>query len=176
MPIQIKIDTVATLTQRFQEATNIFITDYAGLNVEQMTALRKQLRDGGVKYIIAKNTLLRIAAKDSGYDDMTEHLVGPTAIAFSSAEPNVPAKILYDTFKENKDLQKPEIKAFYIDKQPFAGSDAERIANLPSREQLLSQLIADVESPIAGLVGTLDGILRELVGTIDAMARQQGDG
>lgn len=170
MPTQAKIDKVAELKETFSDAENIFITDYVGLNVAQMTKLRKELRDSGVKYVIAKNTLLRIAAKDAGYEVLLPHLKGPTAVAFSNTDPNVPAKILYDTWKELKELKKPEIKAFYIDDQLFDGSDAERIAKLPPREVLLSQLVTAVQGPIAEFVGTLDSILRELVGTIDALA------
>lgn len=173
MPTQAKIDLVASLKERFSESTNIFITDYVGLDVAQITKLRKDLREKNIKYVVAKNTLLRIAAREAGYGELAEHLVGPTAIAFSSAEPNVPAKILYDACKEFENVSKPEVRAFVIDKQFFAGKAAEQIAKLPSREVLLSQLVSAVEAPIAELVGTLDGIIRELVGTIDAMAKKK---
>jgi len=176
MPTQIKIDLVASLTKRFSEADNIYITDYAGLTVEQITKLRKDLRDNGINYVVAKNTLMRIAAKEAGYDDLVQHLVGPTAVAFSKAEANVPAKILYDACKEFDKVSKPEIKVFYVDRQPFAGADAERMAKLPPREILLSQLVAAVESPIAALVGTLDSIIREVIGTIDAVAEKKAKG
>ncbi|MCP4570108.1 MAG: 50S ribosomal protein L10 [FCB group bacterium] len=175
MPTQAKIDLVASLTDRFSEADNVFVTDYAGLTVAQITKLRKELRDQGVKLVVAKNTLMRIAAKDAGYEDAVEHLIGPTAVAFSNADPNVPAKILYDAYKEFKEIAKPEIKAFYIDKQAFSGADAERIAKLPPREVLLSQLISTIEGPIVSLVGTLDGIIQELVGTVDALAAKKGE-
>jgi len=169
MPTQAKIDKVADLTRQFSEAGNVFITNYAGLNVEQMNKLRRSLREKGVGYIIAKNTLMSIAAKEAGYDDIVAYLSGPTAVAFSHTEPNVAAKILFDAAKEFDKVSKPEIKAFYIDRQRYAAADAERIAKLPGRETLLSQLVAAVQSPIAGLMGTLDGIIRELVGTIDAV-------
>ncbi len=176
MTTQAKIEMVASLKKRFTEADNIYITDYAGLNVEQITKLRKSLRESGIKLLVAKTTLMRIAAKEAGFDDMEEHLSGPTAIAFSNVDPNVPAKILYDAYKEFDKVSKPEIKAFYIDKQPFAAADAERIAKLPPREALLSQLVSAVEGPISGLVGTLDAIVREVVGTIDALAAKKAEG
>ena len=176
MPTQAKIEQVAELTRRFSEAQSIFITDYAGLTVEQITRLRRNLRSNGVRYVVAKNTLMRIAAKEAGYDDLERYLVGPTAIAFSGSEASVAAKILYDACKEFDKVNKPEIRVFFIDRRPFRATDAERIAKLPSREILLSQLIATIESPIAGLVGTLDAMIRELIGTIDAMAKQKGEG
>jgi len=174
MPTQIKIDVVASLKKRFEEANTIFITDYSGLDVAKLTKLRKDLRDSGVKYVVAKNTLMRIAATETGHENLLEQLEGPVAVAFSNSDPNVPAKILFDAYKEHKDLQKPEIKAFLIDNQLFDGADAERIAQLPPREILLSQLVSAVEGPISNLVGTLDGIIRELVGTLDALATQKG--
>jgi large subunit ribosomal protein L10 len=173
MPTQAKIDKVAELKEVMSEASNIFITDYAGLDVEQITKLRKELRDNGIKYVVSKNTLMRIAAKDAGYDDMVEYLTGPTALAVSNAEPNVPAKILYDSAKEFDNVKKPQVRAFYIDNQLFDGANAERIAKLPPREVLLSHLVTAVEGPIAELVGTLDGIIRELVGTVDALAAKR---
>lgn len=176
MPTQAKIDIVAGLKERFEASSNIFVTDYAGLNVEQMNKLRKELREAGIKYVISKNTLMQIAARECGFEKLAKHLQGPVAVAFSDTDPNIPAKILFDTYKENKDLQKPEVKVFYIDKQEFSGSDAERMAKLPPREILLSQVVSAVEGPISNLVGTLNSILREIVGTIDAMARKQGEG
>ena len=175
MPTQVKIDKVAALKEQFDRATNIFITDYAGLNVEQMTKLRKDLRDNGIKYLIAKNTLMRIAAREAGYEELADMLSGPVAIAFSENEPNVPAKILFDAFKEYKEINKPEVKTFFIDKKLFEAAAVEQIAKLPGREQLLSMLVSAVEGPLTNLVGTLDSILRELVGTVDAVAKQKGD-
>lgn len=176
MPTQVKIDKVADLKQRFQQASNIFVTDYAGLDVARMTKLRKQLRDKGIKYLIAKNTLMRIAARETGYDGLVQYLEGPIAVAFSDTEPNVPAKILYDACKEFREIGKPEVKSFYIEHQAYGASDIERLASLPGREQLLAQLVSSVEAPLSGLAATLDGILRELVGTVEAMARQKGEG
>ena len=80
MPTQVKKDKVAELKEAFSEAGNIFITDYAGLDVAQITKMRKELRDNGVRYVVSKNTLMRIAAKDAGYDDMVQFLSGPTAM------------------------------------------------------------------------------------------------
>ncbi len=175
MPTQAKKDMVADLQERFSGASNIYLTDYAGLDVAQITKLRKDLRDNGIKLIVAKNTLLSLAAKGAGYEGMDEFFNGPTAVAFSDADPNVPAKILYDAYKEYDKIKKPEVKAFYVDNQFFPGVDIEKMAKLPPRDILLSQLVASVEGPIVNFVGTLDGIIRELVGTIDALVEQKGE-
>lgn len=175
MPTQEKIDLVAALQERFSGASNFYITDYAGLDVSQITKLRKDLRENGVRFVVAKNTLFNLAAKGAGLEGLDKYFVGPTAIAFSDTDPNVPAKILFDAYKEYDKINKPEVKAFYVDDQLFPGVDIEKMAKLPPREILLSQLVASVEGPIVNFIGTLDGIIRELVGTIDALVEKKGE-
>lgn len=173
MPTHEKIDLVAELKERFSEADNVFVADYQGLNVEQINKLRKELRENGIRLVVAKNTLIRIAAKDAGYDDILPHLNGPTAVAFSNVDPNVPARILFEACKEFDKVNKPEVRVFCIDRQMFGARDVERLAKLPPRNVLLSQLVTAVEGPISGLVSTLEAIIRELIGTIDAVARSK---
>ncbi len=165
-----KIDTVAEITKLFEGAGSFFVTDYQGLNVADMTVLRKNLRENKVRYLIAKNTLLKLAAKGAGVTEIDEHLIGPTAIAFTSDDPAAAAKILNDSFK-SKEL--PRMKVFVVDDQVFEGVEISRLADLPSREILLSQLVSAVEAPFSNLVSSLDGFFRELVGTIDALAEKK---
>jgi large subunit ribosomal protein L10 len=166
MPKPEKIDAVSNIKGHLERAKSVFITDYSGLNVADLTVLRKNLRENSVKYFVAKNTLMKIAAKDAGYENITEYLNGPTALAIAEEDPAVPAKILYDSYK---DKEKPVIKAFVMDNQLFTGSEISRLANLPSRDVLLSQLVIAVESPISSLINTVDAVMRELVSTIEAM-------
>ena len=89
-----KADVVARIKELFETSGAYFITDYQGLNVADLTLLRKELRENNVKYLVAKNTLFRLAAKDAGIDGLDEHLVGPTAVAFAREETSVAAKKL----------------------------------------------------------------------------------
>ncbi|MDF1545787.1 MAG: 50S ribosomal protein L10 [bacterium] len=174
MPKQEKIDAVAAAKKLFEEAGSFFVTDYQGLNVADMTGLRKSLRESNVRYIIEKNTLIKIAAKEAGVPDVSEHLVGPTAVAFAMDDPAVAAKILNDSFKD-KDL--PRMKVFVVDEQVFDAADIGRLADLPPKDMLLSLLVASVEAPFSELVGSLDGFFRELVGSVDALAeKRQNEG
>ena len=91
---QEKVESVAGLKQLFEDAGAFFITDYQGLNVADMTVLRKNLRENNVKFLVAKNTLFRLAAKDAGVEGVDEHFNGPTAIAFAMDDPSMAAKIL----------------------------------------------------------------------------------
>jgi len=150
MPKPEKITVVDKVKKYLEESNAFFITDYTGLNVEDITLLRKNLREHSVKYLVAKNTLMRIAAKDAGFENIIEFLSGQTAIAFGVDDPAVPAKILYDSFK---DIEKPVIN---------------------SREVLLARLIGAIESPIQSTLGSIDGLMQELVATVDALAKAKG--
>lgn len=170
MPNAAKVEAVAELKKLFESSSSIFVTEYQGLNVADMTVLRKNLREKNVKYLIAKNTLLKIAAGEAGVEGINEHLTGPTAIAFTDDDPAVAAKILNDSFK---DKELPRMRVFIVDNQPFEGSEITRLADLPTKEVLYSQLVAAIESPLTSLVGALDGFFRELIGSLDALAEKK---
>ncbi len=170
MPNKEKIEKVQVLKEEIQKANSVFITDYSGLNVADITILRKNLRENSIKYLVAKNTLMRIAATDAGLNEIKEYLSGPTAIALGSDDPAVPAKILYDSYK---DKEKPVIKAFWVDNQLFMGADIVRLAELPPRDILLSQLVSAIESPISSLISNIDGVFQELVATVEALAKSK---
>jgi large subunit ribosomal protein L10 len=161
---------VADIQKLFADNPTYFITDYQGLNVAEMTTLRRDLTAGRVRYLVAKNSLLKLGAHGAGISNLDEHLVGPTAIAFTADDPASAAKILYESFKKR---ELPRIKAFVVDQQMFGADEIKRLADLPSREVLLAQLVAAIESPLTSLVGSLDGLARELVGTLDALAEKK---
>jgi len=167
MPRPEKVQRVAELSEEFKGARNIFITDYSGLNVIDITELRKQLRESGISFRVEKNTLLRRAATESGFDSLIPQLKGPTAIAFSPEDPTVAAKIFYDFYDR---LEKPRVRVFQIDDRLYEPEKLKPLAQLPPRDLLLAQLVATIESPITALVGTLDAIIREFIATVDALA------
>jgi len=170
MPNQEKMEAIAEMKELFEQSGSFFITDYKGLNVADMTVLRKKLRENSLRYLIAKNTLLKLAAKGAGQDGLDEHFVGPTAVAFVSDDPSVAAKILHDSYK---DKELPRIKAFVVDNQMHPAEEIKRLADLPPRPILLSQLVAAIEAPLTQLIGALDAVFRDLVGTVDALAEKK---
>jgi len=161
-----KIKAVGELKDLMETTSSVFVTDYTGLNVADITALRKNLRENSVKYIVAKNTLMKIAATDAGMENIVEYFQGQTALAFGADDPTIAAKILYKSFK---DIKKPIIKAFVFDGQLFPGVEITRLADLPSREVLLSQIVMSVEAPISNIVSSLDAVFHELLATVDAL-------
>lgn len=164
---QEKNDQVAQLKVLFEKAGAYFITDYQGLNVPDLTSLRKNLRKNNVTYMVAKNTLFRLAAREAGVTGLDDYFKGPTAVAFASDDPSVAAKILHTSYKEK---EMPRFRAFVVEGQIHHPDEIKMLADLPPRTVLLSQVVAAVESPLTSLVGSLDGFFRELLGSIDALA------
>jgi large subunit ribosomal protein L10 len=170
MPTTNKVESVAEISELFKQSGSFFITDYQGLNVADISQLRKNLRENNIKYLVAKNTLFKLAAKQAGTPDVAVHFKGPTAVAFVSADASVAAKILYDSFK-NKNL--PVVKAFTMEGQLHEAADLSRLAELPSRPVLLSIVVAAVESPLSSLVSSVDAVFQELIGTVEALEKKQ---
>lgn len=165
-----KVAVIENFEKLFKDSNSYFVTDFQGLNVADITVLRKNLRENNVTYIVAKNTLMSIAARNTKQPDLKEFFKGCTAIAFASDDPAVAAKILYDSYKER---ELPRVKAFVVDDVLFGADEIKRLADLPPRDILLSQLVNAVESPMTSLVGALDAVFRDLVGSLDALAEKR---
>lgn len=120
---------------------------------------------------MAKNRLVKLAVKEAGVEGLEDMLVGPTGLVCSKGDPVAPARLL-SKFAETSN-GKPVIKAGYIDGRVYVNDQLETLAKLPSREVLLGQMVSAMQSPITGLVFTLNGILQKLVGTIHAIAEKK---
>lgn len=163
-----KAEVVDKLKQKLKRSKSLFITDFTGLNVAEINGLRKDFKKKGAEYVVAKNTLLRLAVKEVGLDPILNYLEGPTGVVFGYEDPIIPAKILYDF---NKKTDKPKTKAFWIEENLFEGEKLENLAKIPSREELLNQIVWSINSPITNLIGTLDGVLRNFIGTLEAIVK-----
>lgn len=136
---------VQEITEKFQNAASVVVVDYRGLNVAQVTELRKQLREAGVEFKVYKNTLTRRATEAVGLEGINDVLVGPNAIAFSNEDVVAPAKIINEFAKKNEAL---EIKAGIIEGAISSVEDVKALAELPSREGLLSMLLSVLQAPV----------------------------
>ncbi len=136
---------VAELTEKFKESASTVITDYRGLTVADVTELRKKLREAGIEYRVLKNTLCRRASEAAEFPELGEHFVGPTAIAFSKEDSVAPAKILHEFAKSNENLK---IKGGIVDGKVVGVDELKALANLPSREGLLSMLLSVLQAPM----------------------------
>jgi large subunit ribosomal protein L10 len=143
------------------KATDIYyFLDYRGLTFAEATELRARLAKADASLKVVKNTLAKIAAVDAGVEGLTELLQGPTAIAYCHGDPVRVAKIIQDFIKEKK---KAVLRGGKLERSLLSASDMEKLATLPSREQLIAQLVGVIASPLSGLVNVLNGPIRGLV-------------
>ncbi|KPK99948.1 MAG: hypothetical protein AMJ91_05695 [candidate division Zixibacteria bacterium SM23_73_3] len=161
-----KEKTVNELKERLSLTKSLFLTDFRGLNVEEMTKLRRELKKGRAEYRVTKNTMIRMAAQQSEFEGVLDYLKGPTGLVFSYEDPVSPAKVLYEVYKR---VEKPKIKVIWMEGRLLDENQLKNLAALPPREVLLAQVLSGLNSPMANFVGTLQGILRNFVGIIDAI-------
>lgn len=140
-----KAQEVEVVTAKLKEAASVVVVDYRGLTVEQVTDLRKQLRDANVEMKVIKNGILRRAAEQAGLEGLGDVFVGPTAVAFSNEDVVAPAKIMND-FAKGAD--KLEIKGGIIEGNVSSVEEIVALAKLPSREGLLSMLLSVLQAPV----------------------------
>jgi len=143
--IEVKKVRVDEIKEKFTTAVTAVVVDYRGLSVSQVTELRKQLREAGVEFKVYKNTMTRRAVEAAGLEGLKESLTGPNAIAFSTEDVVAPAKILNEFAKKNDKL---EIKAGVIEGIIATAEDVKALAELPSREGLLSMLLSVLQAPM----------------------------
>ncbi len=136
---------VGEISDKLKNSVSTIVVDYRGLDVSEVTELRKQLREAGIDFKVYKNTMVRRAAEEAGLEGLNEFLTGPNAIAFSSEEVVAPAKIINSFAKEHEAL---EIKAGVIEGTITSVEDVKAIAELPSREGLLSMLLSVLQAPM----------------------------
>ena len=159
---------VSELTDKIKGAKAFYYTDFTGLNVKHMTELRRRFRRAGVDYVVIKNTLALRSVKGIGLE--TQSLKGPTGIVIGK-DPVTAAKVLSDFAKENE--QRPSVKGGMLDGKPIDVAQVKKLASLPSREQMLADLGAGLQSPLAAMALMLDALLRNMVGVIDALRVQR---
>lgn len=161
---------VAEIQEKLSRAQTVVVADYRGLNVEEVTELRKELREAGVDFKVAKNTLTRLAVKNAQLEGVDPYLEGPTALAFGYDDPVTPAKILSTFAKSHKNL---ELKAGILEGKVIDVSTLKELADLPSREALLGQVAGLFQAPIRNLVTVLSAPIREMVYVLEAVRKKQ---
>ena len=165
-----KVAVVEELKDKLTRAQAVVLTDYRGLNVQDITELRKQLREAGVEYKVAKNTLTTLAANETDLSELTQYLTGPTAIAFGYDEPVSVAKVLSEFARTHKAL---EIKGGVLEGRVIGADEVQALADLPSREELLGMVARAMQGPIAGMAIALQGIVRSLAYALNAVREQK---
>ena len=158
---------VAELTTKIKGAKAFYYTDFTGLNVKSMTDLRRRFRRAGVEYVVIKNTLALRSVKEIGLTEQA--LKGPTGIVIGK-DPVAAAKVLTEFAKENE--QRPAVKGGMLDGKPIDVAQVKKLASLPSREQMLAELGAGMQSPLAAFAGVLNGLLVTMAAAMEARKKQ----
>ena len=170
MPRPDKIEAVKEIAADLKATDVYFFVDYRGLTFAESTELRARLTKADATLKVVKNTLAKIAATDAGVEGLTELLQGPTAIAYCHGDPVRVAKVIQDFIKEKK---KAAIRGGKLQSSLLGFSEVERLATLPSREQLIAQVVGLIASPLTGLVNVLNGPIRNLVVVLGQVQEKQ---
>ncbi len=161
---------VAELAEAFKTANVGVLVNYLGINVEDDTKLRKQLREAGCQYKVVKNTLLHLAFEQAGIEGLDESLKGTTAIAYSENGYTEAPKILSEYAKDHENFT---VKSGFIDGDTVDAAGISALAKLPSKEVLIAQVLGGFNAPIQGFANVLNGTMRGLVVALNAIAEKQ---
>jgi large subunit ribosomal protein L10 len=167
---QEKSQEVDSLREALKGAPTAFVLQYRGLTVNQVAALRKKVRATSSRYRVVKNRLALRALKETPLEPLAPQLKGPTAIAYALKEPAALAKVLDEFTKDNQGLQ---VKAGYVDGRLVTPAQIKALADLPSREVIVSRLLSVLQAPMTRLVTVLKGPARGLVQAMDQIAKQK---
>jgi large subunit ribosomal protein L10 len=162
---------VADVRERLARLPNVYLTDFTGLKVKQVTDLRRRLRQAGLEYVVVKNTLAQRALADAGVGGFDTGLAGPTGWVFA-AEPVTAAKIITEF---QKDAESFHVKAGLVEGRALTADDVKKLAKLPSRTELLGQLAGALQAPLQAFLGATNGLLYQWVGALEALRSQRSE-
>jgi len=154
--IDVKKEIVAEITDKFQRSVATVLVDYRGLKVGEVTELRRRCREQDLEYKVYKNTLMRMAAKNAGMDELVEELVGPNAILFSYEDPVAAAKVANEFARTHKNL---ELKVGFVEGTFYDEEKLKEFALIPSREELIAKLLGSLRAPLSNFAYLLQSVI-----------------
>jgi large subunit ribosomal protein L10 len=160
---------VSDLGEKVKGFQAVVLTNYRGLNVEQLNHLRQRLREEKISYHVVKNTLMKLASKGTDLEKLDNYFEGPTAMAISYGDPILLAKILSEFIKTQPSL---EIKIGLIQGKVASPAEVKALATMPSKETLLAQLLATIQTPASQLLGAILSTFQEFLSVLQARADQ----
>jgi len=170
-----KNELVAQIKEMMDNSAAIYLTDFAGMTVFQVNEMRDEFYKAGIKYKVVKNTLaLKAIGESSNYsgfvNDLTSYLKGNTGIVFSGDDPVAPARILK---KVSEKSDKPKFKVAVVDNMFFGEGKLNELASLLSKEEIISGILASLNSPVSGIVGAINAVIRDLASVIEEAAKKK---
>lgn len=166
-----KEGTVNELKELIQDAKSVILNDFTGLNVADISELRRECRENDIIFRVVKNTLAKKSFSALGIEGMDSMLEGPTAMAISKVDEVSPAQVIK---KFADDYELPRFKGGYVAGRIIDEMETVRLAGLPGRDILLSQVVGTLQAPVRGLVSVLGASLRDLVGVLNAISEKKG--
>ncbi len=170
MPRPEKVQAVAEIKERLEQAQAVFLAEYAGLSVKEQQTLRRGLRAGGAEFKVVKMTLARLAAAELDLADLDELFLGPTGIAFADGDPVTAAKALKEFAKENEALL---IKGGLLGREFLSPERISELADIESREVLLSKIAGVMQAPMANLAGLLAAMPRNMASALQQLVEKK---
>lgn len=167
---ELKEDVVKEIAEKMETAQSMILVDYRGLNVEELTEFRSIARKASVDYKVYKNTMMRFAAKQTGNEGLLEQLTGPTAVAFSNADPVAAAKIITEFAKKHKAM---EVKGGMVGRKVISIDEVRDLAELPPKEVLVAQVLGGFNTPITNFVGVLQANISGLARALDQVREKK---
>jgi large subunit ribosomal protein L10 len=173
MPTEAKRETVAELTEEARSSSAMIVSEYRGLKVSEIGAIRRNLRQQNVTYHVVKNRLMKIAARDAGAEALGILLEGPTAVAFIKGDEGSAARAVLDAFRPFRVIK---VTGAVIGDQVVNADGVVRLSQLPGRDVLLAQMAGAIAAPMATMAGLFDAPLRDIAGLVGALADQGSAG
>jgi large subunit ribosomal protein L10 len=167
-----KIAEVQAITERLRAAQSVVLADYTGLSVAKMTSFRAECRAKNVECRVVKNRLAMIAADNAELAGVKDHLKGATALILATDSQIEPAKLAVEFAKSNEALK---VKGGVVDGQVLSADQVVALSKIPSKDELIAKMMGSINSPAAGLVGTVNGVIAALARVIDAVNQQRAE-
>ena len=165
-----KSDKVAQIKEKVEKAQVAIVTEYQGMSVEEITKLRRALQKEDGDYMVTKNTLAKLAIKDTNYELLADLLTGPIAIAFGYGDQVMPAKALAKFIKET---EKGKIVGAVLDGKLLSEDEAKALASLPSKQEIYAKMLGCINSPASGIANSINAVMSQLTRTMAAVRDQK---
>lgn len=165
-----KSDKVAQIKEKVEKAQVAIVTEYQGMSVEEITKLRRALQQEDGDYMVTKNTLAKLAIKDTNYELLADLLTGPIAIAFGYGDQVMPAKALAKFIKET---EKGKIVGAVLDGKLLSAEEAKALASLPSKQEIYAKMLGCINSPASGIANSINAVMSSLTRAMAAVRDQK---
>lgn len=175
MPTQAKNEYIQEMSEKFGRAKAAVLADYKGITAQEMTRLRVLLRQHSVEFMVVKNTLARIAAKNTPYEAMGPDLKGPLSLVVSYEDAIAPAKALAE-FSKTQPVKEPAVVCGVVEGKRITADELKELSNLPPKEVMIARLLSTMQAPTSNFVGVFNGLLRKMVGTLEAVKEKKSNG